>query len=423
MVRRPLFFYGWIIVGITVISLMLIYGIRHSFSVFFPVILAEFGWSRGDTAFMLSLNLLVYGFFAPIAGSLGDRWKPYRIMLFGIVILGLATSGCAYATELWHFYLFVGIVMPIGTALCGWPLLAPALANWFAKRRGLATGLGQVGSGISFTYGIYTEFAISHLGWRNAYLVLAGTLVTILTPLYLCFFCYRPENRGLEAYGTDELLPHEASIPPTSPPKDITASDWTLGQAMNTHQLWLLVLSFFLFWGIGSYLVLAHQIKFAEDMGYSSVFAASIFAIFGVLQVAGQFSAGISDHIGREITITLANILTVGALVALVSVKDTSQPGLLYLYAVCFGYGSGLFTPTMTAAAADIFHGKNFGAIAGLLLTGMGMGGAIGPWLGGYIYDLSGSYTVAFVLCMISHVLACVAFWIAAPRNPVKIQS
>ena len=423
MVRRPRFFYGWVIVGITIVSMALIYGIRHSFSVFFPSILDEFGWSRGSTAFMLSLNLLIYGFVAPVAGSLGDRWKPKRLMPIGIAILGLATAGCAFAHELWHFYLLIGVLMPIGTACCGWPLLAPALANWFAKRRGLAIGLGQIGAGLSFTYGMFAEFAISRLGWRYAYFVLAGVLVAVMLPLYLFFFHYRPENRGLRAYGAEELATTKDEAPEIATTKNTVSHDWTLGQAMRTYQLWLLMLSYFLFWGIGTYLVLTHQVKFAEDMGYSSTFAASIFALFGIFQVAGQLSAGISDWLGREITITLANILIIGGLVALVSVTDTSQPWLLYLYAVCFGYGVGFFTPTITAGTADIFHGKHFGAIAGLLLTGMGIGGVIGPWLGGYIYDITGSYFSAFVLSMVCYGLTCISFWIAAPRNAGKIRA
>ena len=132
MGRRPLFFYGWIIAGIAVFGMTQILGIRHSFSVFFPPILDEFGWSRGSTAFMLSLNLLFYGFVAPVAGSLGDRWKPHRLIPIGITVLALATVGSAFAHELWQFYLLIGILMPIGTACSGWPLLAPALANWFA---------------------------------------------------------------------------------------------------------------------------------------------------------------------------------------------------------------------------------------------------------------------------------------------------
>ncbi|MFB0507396.1 MAG: MFS transporter [Thermodesulfobacteriota bacterium] len=422
MDRYPRFFYGWVVVGITVVSMILIYGIRHSFSVFFPSILDEFGWRRGGTAIMLSLNILIYGFLAPVAGSLGDRWKPRRVMPIGIAILGLATASCAFANELWHFYLLFGVLMPIGSAFSGWPLLAPALANWFAKRLGLVMGLGQMGGGLSFAYTMFSEFTISHLGWRYAFFVLAGTLVALLLPLYLLFFHYRPEDRGLRPYGSAELSAVEGSKKGTTVVNNPLSRDWTLGTAMGTYQLWFMVLSYSLFWGVGAYLVLAHQVRFTVDVGYSSMFSASVFGLFGIFLAAGQASAFISDWIGREKTITVAAILSIGALVTLLSIKDTSQPELLYLYATCFGYGTGLYSPTIVAGTADIFHGRHFGGIAALLLTGMGAGGAIGPWLGGYIYDISGSYRSAFLLCMACFGIACIAVWIAAPRNAARLR-
>ena len=420
MIRQPCFFYGWVIVGIAVVNMTLVMGIRHSFSIFFPPILEEFGWGRGSTAVMLSLNIFVYGLLAPVAGSLGDRWKPRWVMPIGIAILGLATAGCAFACELWHFYLLFGILIPVGLAAGGWPLLAPALANWFTKRRGMAIGLGHMGAGLSFTYGMFAEFAISQLGWRLAYFALAGTLVAILLPLHILLFHYRPENKGLKAYGASELLDARDSTAEIDVGGNSMSGGWTLGQAVKTYRLWLLVLTEILYWGIGAYLVLAHQVQFAEDMGYSSLFAASIFALFGISMAAGQLSSSISDWIGREVTVTMAIILAIVALGALVSVRDTSQPWLLYVYAICFGFGTGLFASTMITASADIFHGKHFGAIGGLLVTGIGIGGAIGPWLGGYIYDISGSYISAFVLSMACFVLACLAIWIAAPRNAAK---
>ena len=423
MVKRPGFFYGWIIIGITTISLLLAYGIRHSFAVFFPPILDEFGWSRGSTAVMFSLNVLIYGLVAPLAGNLGDRWKPKVIMLIGVAILTLATACCAFAQELWHFYLLFGILSPVGTAFCGWPLLGPALANWFTKRRGLVIGLGQLGAGVSFTYGMVAAFAISQLGWRITYFTLAGTLLALLLPLYLLFFHYRPESKGLRAYGATELPTAMKSAVEVATPKNLVSSDWTLGQALRTYQLWLLVLSHSLSWGIAYYMLWAHQVKFAEDVGYSGLFAASILAFFGIFMVAGQLSSSISDWIGRERTITLATILSISALVALVSIRDTSQPWLLYVYAICSGYGAGLQSPTIYASMADIFHGKHFGALGALLLMGMGIFATVGPWLGGYIYDISGSYISAFILCIVCFGMACIIFWIAAPRNAIQLRA
>jgi len=168
---------------------------------------------------------------------------------------------------------------------------------------------------------------------------------------------------------------------------------------------------------MGNYLVLAHQVKFVEDAGYSSAFAASVFALFGVFMIAGQVSSSISDRLGREPTVALAAVLAMGAMAALLSVRDASQPWLLYAHSVALGLGAGLYAPTGVAAMADIFHGRHFGAIAGVLLTGQGLGGAIGPWLGGYIYDISGSYAVAFVISMVGYGVAAVALYIAAPRK------
>jgi len=423
MVKRPAFFYGWVIVGTAIVGMALIYGIRHSFAVFFPPVLDEFGWSRGSTALMLSLNILVYGFMAPVAGSLGDRWKPHRVMPVGVVFLGLATAGCAFASELWHFYLLFGFLMPVGAAFSGWPLLGPALANWFSKRRGLAMGLGQMGGGLSFAYGMFVEFVISQLGWRHAFFVVAGVLTAVLLPLYLFFFRYRPESKGLKAYGSDESPATGGLAAETAAGKGASSRDWTLGQAVRTYQLWCLVTSQSLFWGLGCYMVLAHQVKFAQDMGYSSTFAASIFALFGIIMMGGQLSAAMSDWIGREKTMTLAVILSIGALVALVSVRDASQPWLLYLYAIFFGCGAGLVAPLIFAGAADLFYGRHYGAISGLILTGFGIGGVIGPWLGGYIYDISGSYISAFILSMACFGVAGIAFWIAAPRKAVKLRA
>ncbi len=423
MDKKPRFFYGWVVVGIATVGMILIYGTRHSFAVFFPPILEEFGWSRGSTALMLSLNLLVYGLTAPIAGSLCDRWKPHRLVLIGIAVLGLATAGCAFARELWHFYLLFGVLMPVGSAFSGTPMLGPTLANWFAKRRGMVIGLAQMGGGLSFTYGMFVEFIISQVGWRYTYFVIAGILLAVMLPLYLLFFKCRPEDKGLKPYGAEDervavALDASAAVERKSAPQG-----WTLRKALRTYQLWFLIAAQSLYWGLGAYMVLGHQIKFAEDVGYSVTFAASVFALFGVFTAAGQLSSSLSDWIGREKTVTIAVILTLGALTALISVRDTSQPWLLYLYAIFFGYGAGLTSPAIYAALADIFYGRHFGVLSGLLLCGFGIGGVIGPWLSGLIYDITGSYTSAFIIAMVAFALSCLSIWIAAPRKAEKLRA
>jgi MFS family permease len=105
------------------------------------------------------------------------------------------------------------------------------------------------------------------------------------------------------------------------------------------------------------------------------------------------------------------------------TVRDTSQLWQLYFYAICSGLATGIVSPTIIASTGDLFHGKNIGAISALVLTGVGFGGAIGPWLGGFIYDLQGSYYAAFMVSLAAMALAGISFWIAAPRNADKLRA
>lgn len=417
--KNSRFFFGWYLVGLMAVSMTLVYGVRNAFSVFFGPVLDEFGWYRGSTSVMLALNILVYGLMAPVVGSLVDKWKPRRVAFTGIFILTLATALCSLAEELWHFYLLFGILVPIGTAFCGAPVLNPAVMHWFSKKRQLAFGIGQIGGGLSFAYSMLIEAVITAWNWNISFLVMAGLLIVILLPLYLLFYRFRPEEKGLQADGIEARVVEELTK------NDVVAAvgEWTLRSAIKTYRLWFLVLAQICYWGIGNYLVLAHQIKFAVDIGFSSALATSVFALFGIASIIGQIASFISDKIGRERTITLAVTLAIGALFALISVTDTSKLWLLYFYAVCSGFATGLFSPTIFVGTADIFHGKNIGAISAMILMGTGVGGAIGPWLGGYIYDVTDSYYNAFIISMIAFAVACVSVWIAAPRNAEKIRS
>ncbi len=413
MSRTSPIFYGWYIVAICIVNQMLIYGIRNSFGIFFSPILEEFHWSRGDIAMMMSLNLLTYGFLAPFAGSLADRWRTRILIPAGIITLGVATAGCAFATRLWHFYLLFGVLMSVGSAFSGWPIFAPALMNWFAKRRGLVLGLGQMGGGLSFVYSLFVEFTIRNFGWRHAFVTLSLILMATLLPLLILFFFYRPQDKGLTAYGTEQSRP----IPQARADRSAPSSGKGLKEILQARQLWFLVVSYALYWGIGTYMVMAHQVRFLQDKGFSSPFSASIFAILGIMIFFGQLSAFLSDWLGREKIHTLAACLSIAGLGALLGINDTSQIWLVYSFGILFGFGAGLAIPVTFAASADIFHGRHFGMVGGLLLGGMGVGGVLGPWLGGYLFDISGTYKFAFALCMVSFAFSSLFLWIAAPRN------
>ena len=140
MTKRPIY-YGWIIVLIGFACQFFIYGVRNSFSVFYLAILNDFGWSRADTALIFSINVVVYGFTSPFAGTLVDRFGPRKVMPVGILILALGTIACSIVSQIWHFYILFGLVAAIGSCLSGFVPNMAVLSHWFVKRRGAAFGI------------------------------------------------------------------------------------------------------------------------------------------------------------------------------------------------------------------------------------------------------------------------------------------
>jgi MFS family permease len=163
--------------------------------------------------------------------------------------------------------------------------------------------------------------------------------------------------------------------------------------------------------------LLTHHVAFAIDLGYSPIYASSVLSLLGILFAFGSLAGLVSDRIGRELTMTIASAIGISGIVALALIQDTSQPWMLYYYAIAVGLGFGLTAPTIAASATDIFQGPKVGTTIGFIWLSFAMGGAIGPWLGGWIFEFTGSYLVAFILAMVLYAVACAAIWLAAPRK------
>jgi sugar phosphate permease len=420
MSRKLIINNRWTVAAIAAICMLVIYGIRHSFAAFFPYILDDYGWTRGSTALMFSINVLLYGILSPIAGSLADRWKPKLMMYLGILIIGIGTASCAFANELWQFYVLFGILLSLGTTFSGGPVMIPVVSKWFTRRRGAAIGIVVAGGSLSFSMVTYAEYLISTLDWHLAFISLAVTAIGICIPLSLLFFRGRPKQQVKSSVETEEI-PISAD---QNPQESVTViSDYgniPLIQILKDYRLWLIALSYMLYMGIANYLIVAHQIVFFLDLGYDSHFAASIAGAVGIFAALGALSGFLSDKIGREKTFTACCVLSIISLLILLSLKDASNPWALYIFVLSFGLPMGLFSPALITGAADLFYGKHFGTVNGILFMGFGIGGAIGPWLGGYIFDITGNYEIAFIVCIAAYTIACISFWIAAPRRAKK---
>jgi MFS family permease len=192
--------------------------------------------------------------------------------------------------------------------------------------------------------------------------------------------------------------------------------EWTLPEAVRTYRFWAAFMASFFMWGIAFNLLANHLTAFlALDVGYPKLFAAFIFSLYGLVYALGNLGGFISDRIGREKAITLGGAGAILATSLLFLIRDPSQVWLPYLFAVAIGLSTGLMSGTLPTVAADLFQGKNFGLINGVIVIGFGIGGAIGPWLGGYLHDVTGSYDLTFLLVMAAIGASVALVWVSGP--------
>ncbi len=164
-------------------------------------------------------------------------------------------------------------------------------------------------------------------------------------------------------------------------------------------------------------MILVHTVARLIDVGYSNMFAATVYAVTGGIALVSPIGGMISDRIGREPAYTMLVALMGLGVIVLMLTGDASTIWMPYLFAVLYGVGNGGERPVIMAAQADVFKGKHVGGIMGFSNLGFGVGGALGSWLGGYVFDMTGNYIIAFAASIPFLISAVVFFWLAAPRK------
>jgi len=414
------YFYGWVIVGLGLVSMAFWFGVRSSFSVFYVALLEEFHWSRGESAGVQSMAMLTYTFIAPLVGGLIDRLGPRRVIVPGIILLVAGLVLCSTMKTLAQFYVFYGVLVAAGSTCIAIVAYSAILAHWFERKRGLASGIAVSGMGLgTFLLVPLSQSLISLYGWRPAFVILGGLVLLIALPLNVLFLKHKPEELGFRIDGLKLTQVSEANK--AQPAGCINLqTDWTLSEVIRTRSFWALV-AFPFFSLIGVYVVVVHNVRFMVDKGIDPMTAALIFALAGISSsVFRVFWGWISDHIGREKAYTAGMACLFLGVFSLLLMDASEKRVFVYTFAVFFGMGWGSTAPLFMAAAADLFKGRIFGLIYGIVEGVMGLGGAIGALAAGFIFDQTKSYRLAFVLVIVVCVLSCVFIWIAAPRKTRK---
>ena len=411
------FFYGWIIVALGLLGMAAWTGIRTTFAVFYAALLDEFGWSRGAAAGVQSVSYIIYLVLAPLTGGLIDRFGPRRVIVPGIVIMCGGLALCRYIGSLLQFYIFFGGIVAIGVTAVSIAAYSPLLAQWFERKRGVAVGFAVSGMGLgTFLLVPLAQYFISLWGWRTAFTALAVLFFIVLFPLMFVFLRHKPSEFGLRPDGSvvGQLL-KKRSVEVIDPVW--AGTDWTVKRIFKTGRYWALLL--FAFLSITPvYLMVTHSVRFLIDQGIERMAAAFFLAIVGIVSLVSRIFWGwLSDRIGREPTFTSGAIILSMAASSLIVIDATGLKNLAYLFSILLGIGWGCTAPMFISVAADLFQGKRFGLIYGILEGIIGAGCAFGAWFGGFIYDRTQSYQLAFILCAVFALASSMVVWLAAPRK------
>ncbi len=365
--------------------------ISDTFVVFVPALQQAFDAHRGPVTLIYSFALLVGGIAAPIAGWIVDRFGLRMLTVVGVTAATLATASASQATQLWHLYLGLGVVMGFGSASLSGVLSSSLLGRWFpARRLGVALAVAWSASGVgSMATFPLAQHLIATDGWRHAYIVF-GVGSALFIPLLL-FLPWARIERG--APGLARLRAAADRGP-------------TVGEAVRDWPFWALTSSFALT-SVGIFSLVPQTMVYLLERGIDGPYAAWALAVAGLLTPLGMIGfSWLSDRGGRRLAALLAYGCSIAGVGALALVGGPADEVWLWFYVLLFGGSMGSRGPMISTLATLRYRGAHFGRIYGLIGIGMGLGGFFGAWIGGVLHDLTGGYTAVMILSVAALLLA-----------------
>ena len=410
-------FYGWVVVAAAFFVALVAYGVQYSFGIFLEPLSEDFGWSWALVSGAASLFMFSRGALAILTGWATDKYGPRIIVASGGFFLGLGLILTSQISTAWQLYLFYGLMAGFGLSVAFAPLVA-TVSRWFVSKRGLAIGIVLAGIGMgTAVMSPLARYLVATYGWNWSYIII-GLLAWIIVIPGALLLRRSPEEKGLLPLGKAEAIVGDDRNSSIAEKGDSLASKragFSLKDAVHTRAFWLL-LAIIIFWSICVQMVMTHIYHHATDLGILQVVAANFLLLIGVFSIIGRLVMGaVSDRLGGKLT--LAICLALQALVMFWLFRATAI-WMLYLFAAVFGFAYGGCVPQLPVIAGEIFELKSIGAIVGVQMLGVAIGGAIGPLLGGYVFDVTGTYYFAFIVSSICTILALILLaFIRVPRK------
>lgn len=370
-------------------------GVMVTYGVFFNSLVTEFQWSRAVVSGATSCAFLLSGFFAIVVGRLSDIYGPKILMSFASIFFGAGLMLMSKVSEIWHLYLFYGVIFGIGLSAID-VIALTTTARWFSQTRGMMTGIVKVGTGAGqFTVPFLASILIVVYGWRQAYIII-GVAALVLLLLIAQILQRNPEEKDLPIPGGSRT--HRRAKKEPKALQSLNAAE-----ALGTLQLWVLcaanvLLVFCLL------IIIVHIVPHAIDIGLSNRQAAGVLSTIGAVSMLGRFISGWAiDRIGSKAVMLSCFAILISVLLWL-QIADSLW--MLYLFASVYGLAHGGFFTAISPIVAEIFGIASHGAIFGLVVFSGTAGGSVGPIVAGQLFDSMGSYSVVFQMITVLSVIS-----------------
>ena len=389
-------FYGWVIVGVGIAVTCVGFGAMMSLSVFLQPMSEAMGWSRTGIAAAAMLNFLCMGLGAFMWGTLSDRFGTRMVVLCGGILLGLGMVLASRAGTLLEFQLLFGAIVGVAAGSFYAPMTATTM-KWFTRNRSLAVALVSAGLSVGSTVmAPLARWLISSYDWRTAMLVIGDLVWLVVIP---AAFLVRQPPRA--AAGS-------VAVGPAGGP------ELTIGQVIRTPQFAAIALTHFACCAAHSGPIF-HMVTHALDRGVPAMAAATVLSAAGLASLCGKIGCGIfADRVGAKRALVAGLALQA---VAISLYLFTSTLAGFYALALVFGFAYGGVMPLYAILVREYFGARVIGAAFGAVSTAATLGMALGPWIGGSLYDAVGSYAWMFIgSSAIGLGAVAIAFTFRAPR-------
>ncbi len=381
----------------------------YAWSVFIKPLNAEFGWSRADIALAFAIACLVFGLTTYPAGRLSDKYGPKIVVLTGGIILGIGFVLSGFIQTKEQLYLTYGLIAGFGGGLVYLPPIATA-PKWWPDRRALATGLAVVGLGLgSFIMAPLATYIIENYGWRAVF-IYSGVAMSLMA--ITAAFCLKVPPKGWKPEGW------EAS-PANNESKEVGNRDYTFKETYHSHQFWMLYAAFF-FGSFAGLMVIGHIVGHGIDQGLAPMVAAGAASWLAITNAISRVMIGwFADRIGSKKSFIGVFLLQI---VAMALLYPSGQAyWFLWMIAAFIGWNYGSMFTLFPATCLNFFGQTSQGTNYGLLFTAWGLAGFAGPYVGGWLKDVTASYYAPFIVGAV--VVAISAIIIAVIKPPNKMQA